>query len=88
MRDRDRVRRLVKAILAAALTGAGMLGLVRYVVLPLLAQKITDEEIGWLRQAFATHPVWCLLAIFAIAAALGLPALLVAVWTLRRRAES
>ena len=88
MRDRDELQRVVKALLAAALTGAGILGLVRYLLLPALARELTTNQVMWLREAFRMHPVWFLLAIFVLCAILGIPVLLVALWTAHRPALS
>ena len=75
----------MKALIAAALTGAAMLALVQYVVLPKLARNATPAQRIWLRDAFATHTGWLLLTIVALAAILSLPVLLVALWMARRR---
>jgi hypothetical protein len=85
MNNPDQPGRLVKALLAAAVTGVAELGVVRYVLLPRLAHALTRDQVQWLRDAFATHTVWFLLSIFALTAVLGLPVLFVALWTARQK---
>jgi hypothetical protein len=83
MNDRDQIDRLVRALLAAALTGAAELGLVRYVLLPRLARGLTPNQVRWLRETFVTHSAWLVLAMVALAAILALPVLIVALRTAR-----
>ncbi len=78
MNDRDKRERLVKALLAAALTGMVELGLVQYVLLPGLARGLTTNQVQWLRETIAGHTTGFLLAIVALTAVLALPVLLVA----------
>ena len=78
MDDQPQLSLKVKALLAAMVTGLVELGLVRYVVLPRLGQGLSPNQVQWLREAFVTHPIWVLLAILALAAALSVPVLLVA----------
>ena len=85
MRKVDRLNRKVKALLAAAGTGAAMLVLVQYVMLPWLAGAMTPDQGIWLRDVFVTHTGWFLLAIVALTAIFSLPVLLVALWIVRRR---
>ncbi len=87
MRDPGQVKRIVKALLAAAVTGAAMLALVQYALLPKLARDVTPAQRVWLRDAFMTHTGWFLVAILALAAILSLPVLLVALWMLPRRTQ-
>lgn len=67
----------------AALMGAAILGLTRYVALPAVAQKLTPSQLMWLREAFQMHTAWFLLAILVLAATLGLPVLIVTLWAWR-----
>ena len=67
-------------ILAAALTGGILIVLVQYLLLPALVRRLTEPQIGWLRQAFAQHPVWVLAAIVMIVALLATPVLLAGLW--------
>ena len=83
MDDRPQLGLKVKALLAATVTGLIELGLVRYVVLPRLAQSLSSKQVPWLREAFVMHPVWVLLAFLALAAGLSLPVLIVALWMSR-----
>jgi hypothetical protein len=78
MDDRPQVSLKVKALLAATVTGLVELALVRYVVLPMLAEGLSPNQVQWLREAFVTHPIWALLAILALAIGLSVPVLLVA----------
>jgi hypothetical protein len=87
MRDLGQLNRKGKALLAAAVTGAAMLLLVHYAILPKLAQDVTPAQRIWLRDAFMTHTVRFLLTIVALVAILSLPVLLVALWMVRRRTE-
>ncbi len=82
------MKTIVKALLAAAVTGAAMLLLVQNVLLPKLARDVTPAQRIWLRDAFMTHTGWVLFAIVALAAILSLPVLLVALWMLHRRTEA
>ena len=85
MRNLDRLIWKLKALLAAAVTGAAMLVLVQYVVLPKLARNVTPAQRIWLRDAFMTHTGWFLFANVVLVAILSLPVLLVALWMVRRR---
>ena len=71
-------------VLAAAITGGTLIVLVRFLLLPALVRGLTRPQIDWLRQAFAQHLGWVLAAIVMIAALLGVPVLLVALWAGRR----
>ena len=57
--------------------GASEIALMQYVLLPGLGQRLTPEQVQWMRAAFGNHPVWLLPAILAVAAVLTLPVLLV-----------
>ncbi|MBZ5590705.1 MAG: hypothetical protein LAP39_00600 [Acidobacteriia bacterium] len=81
MTNRDQRQRLIKALFAAAVAGACIRGLLHYLLLPALARGLTTAQLKWLRTAFETHPGLFLLAILVLAAALGLPVLLVALRT-------
>jgi hypothetical protein len=76
-------RRLVKAVLLAGLTGAAIMSLVLYVILPAAAQRLTAPQIAWLREMFNAHTGLALFAILLAAALLGLPIFLVALWAAR-----
>jgi len=76
-------RRLVNAVVLAGLTGATIMSLVLYVVLPAAAQRLTAPQIAWLREMFNAHTSLSLLAILLAAALLGLPVFLVALWAAR-----
>ena len=71
-------RRLVKAVVLAGLTGAAIMSLVLYVILPAVAQRLTAPQIAWLRELFNAHTSLSLLAILAAVALLGLPVFLIA----------
>jgi hypothetical protein len=75
---RDDLRRLIKGWLLAAATGAAILSLLKYGLLPEVARRITPAQTAWLRDAFRTHPFLCLCPIFVAALILGLPVLWVA----------
>jgi len=79
---------MVKMVLAAAITGGTLIVLVRFLLLPALLRGLTRPQIDWLRLAFAQHLGWVLAAIVAIAALLGAPVLLVALWAGRRTRKS
>ncbi|MGC2183500.1 MAG: hypothetical protein WA637_09490 [Terriglobales bacterium] len=64
----------------AGLVGAIIIGLVHYLVLPALAQRLTANQVAWLRETFKTHTLWVLFTILGVSALLGLPVLLVALW--------
>lgn len=73
----DRLR-IAKAFLLAALTGAVILSLFLYAILPALEHRLTPAQIEWLQLAFLAHPYWVLLSIFVLSALCSLPVLLVA----------
>jgi predicted RND superfamily exporter protein len=73
-------RRKVRMTLAAALTGGILIVLVQYLLLPALVRRLTESQVGWLRQAFAQHPGWVLAAIVMFVALLGVPVLVAALW--------
>jgi hypothetical protein len=68
-------RRLVRATVASAATGAAIYALVFRVVLPMIEARLTLAHVEWLRQAFDRHPTLALGAIVVIAAVLTLPVL-------------
>jgi hypothetical protein len=76
-------RGLLKAIFLAGLTGAGILVLVRYFVLPALVRGLTGAQVEWLSESFRLHPHLFLLAVLMAAAILGLPVLLISLWAAR-----
>jgi hypothetical protein len=76
-------RRLVKAVALAGLTGAAIMSLVLYVILPAVPQRLTAPQIAWLREMFNAHTSLMLFAIFPAVALLGLPVFLVALWAAR-----
>ena len=80
---RPQLRRILKVWLTAASMGAVILGLTQYVLLPAVAQRLTPSQLMWLREAFQAHTAWFLLAILVLAAILGLPLLIVALWAAR-----
>jgi len=81
----DRLNRKMKALLAGAVTGAAMLALVQYVVLPNFARDLTPSQRTWLRDLFMAHMGWFLFGMIVLAAIFALPVLLVALWMSRRR---
>ena len=80
MRKVDRLNLKVKALLAAAVTGAGMLVLLQYLALPRLEREVSPAQRIWLRYVFMTHTGWFLVAIVALTAIVALPVLFVALW--------
>ena len=80
---RDNPRRLIKTIVLAGLTGAAMMSLVLYVILPATTQRLTAPQIAWLREMFNAHTSLMLLALLVTAALLGLPVFLIALWATR-----
>jgi uncharacterized membrane protein len=82
--DRDQQQALVKALLASALVGTGIFAVVQQVLLPFLARELTPAQIAWLRAAFLMHTAWFLFAVLLVAAVLGLPVMLVALWVFHR----
>lgn len=80
---RDNVRRLIKTIVLAGLTGAAMMSLVLYVILPAATQRLTAPQIAWLREMFNAHTGLMLVALLVAVALLGLPVFLVALWAAR-----
>jgi len=80
MNNRDRWR-FLKALIASAVTGVAEIGVLRYVLLPRIERALAANQIHWLRVAFVTHTAWFLLATLALAAAMGLPVLIVAMRT-------
>jgi hypothetical protein len=81
--DGARRPRLLRAVVAAGVTGAVVLGVVRYAALPALWRGLSAAQIEFLRNAFRVHPVWVLAAIVAIAGLLSVPVLLAAIWAAR-----
>ena len=81
MVDLAQRRRLIKALVAAVVAGACILGLLHYLLLPAMARGLTTAQLKWLRTAFETHPGLFLFAILVLAAALSLPVLIVALRT-------
>src|SRR5919106_328762 len=73
-------RRLVRALVASAATGAPLYLLVMHVVLPAVTARLTPAQIDVLRQAFAKHPVLVLGGIVCLSALLALPVLGVFRW--------
>lgn len=78
---RDNARR--HAIVLGGLTGAAIMSLVLYVILPAATQRLTAPQIAWLREMFNAHTSLMLLALVVAAALLGLPVFLVALWAAR-----
>jgi hypothetical protein len=73
-------RLMVKAVALAGLTGAAIMSLVLYAILPAVAQRLTAPQIALLREMFNAHTGLTLFAILAAVALLGLPVFLVALW--------
>ena len=67
----------------AGLTGAAIMSLVLYVILPAVAQRLTASQVAWLREMFNAHTSIALLTILLAVALLGLPVFLVALWAAR-----
>lgn len=80
---RGDARRLVNVVVLAGLTGAAIMSLVLYAILPAIAQRLTAPQIAWLREMFNAHTSLSLFAILLAAALLGLPVFLVALWAAR-----
>jgi hypothetical protein len=80
---RDDARGLIKTIVLAGLMGAAIMSLVLYVILPAATQRLTAPQIAWLREMFNAHTSLLLLALLVVAALLGLPVFLVALWAAR-----
>jgi GNAT superfamily N-acetyltransferase len=72
--------RLLAAVLAAAATGAAMLGLVQFVLLPALIQGLSNAQVDWLRTAFTKHTGWLMTGVLVVSALLSVPVFLVALW--------
>jgi hypothetical protein len=72
--------RLVRAILASAATGAAIYFLVMHVLLPGVAERLTQPQIDILRQAFAEHPALVIGGTVGLSALLALPVLGVFRW--------
>jgi hypothetical protein len=68
-------RRLVRALLASAVTGAVVYLLVMHLGLPALQARLTPSQIDWLREVWLRHPAAVLGAIVVAAALSGLPVL-------------
>jgi hypothetical protein len=83
MDSREQRQALIRALPVAALTGALLFGVVRYVLMPMVAQGLTLDQLRWLSQAFETHTALVLFAILALAGILALPVMLVALRTAR-----
>jgi hypothetical protein len=73
-------RRLVRAIVTSAATGAAIYLLVMHVVLPAVTGRLTPAQIDVLRQAFTKHPVIVLVGVVCLSALLALPVLGVFRW--------
>jgi hypothetical protein len=67
----------------AGLTGAGILALFPYLVLPALVRGLSGAQVERLRESFQMHPSLFLLAVLIVAAISALPVLLVFVWAAR-----
>jgi lysylphosphatidylglycerol synthetase-like protein (DUF2156 family) len=76
-------RLVAKTMVLAGLTGAAIMSLVLYVILPAAARRLTAPRIAWLREMFNAHTGVALLAILLAVALLGLPVFLVALWAAR-----
>ena len=85
MREANRLKEKVKAVLVTAVSGTAMLALVHYGLLPRLGRYVSPAQRSWLRSAFLMHPFGVLLSIVALSAILSLPLLLVSLWIVRRR---
>jgi hypothetical protein len=67
--------RMVRALLVSVATGVVIYLIVIRGALPLLARRLTSEQINWLRSVFNDHPRVVLGTIASIAAILALPVL-------------
>jgi hypothetical protein len=67
--------RMVRALLVSVATGVVIYLIVIRGALPLLARRLTSEQIDWLRSVFDDHPRVVLGTIAIIAAVLALPVL-------------
>jgi hypothetical protein len=65
--------RMVRALLVSVATGVVIYLIVIRGALPLLARRLTSEQINWLRSVFNDHPRVVLGTIASIAAILALP---------------
>ena len=75
MNNRRVDARMIRAFLASAATGVVIYVIVIRGAFPLLARRLTSEQIDWLRSAFDAHPSVVLGSIAVIAAMLALPVL-------------
>jgi NADH:ubiquinone oxidoreductase subunit 4 (subunit M) len=76
-------RLMVKVVALTGLTGAAIMSLFLYVILPIVAHRLTTPQIAWLREIFNAHPSILSLTLLVAAALLGLPVFLVALWAAR-----
>jgi hypothetical protein len=74
------VSRLLRAFVFSLGAGLAILGLLRYVLLPDLAARLSDDRAGGLRDVFRAHPYWLLFGVLGVAAVLSLPVLLIGLW--------
>ena len=75
MNDQRVNARMIQAFLASAATGIVVYLIAIRGALPLLARRLTPEQIDWLRRAFNAHPWAVFGGIAAVAAMLALPVL-------------
>ena len=68
-------RRLVRALLASAITGTAVYLLVMHLGLPALQARLTPSQIAWLREVWQRRPAAVLVAIVVAAGLLAVPAL-------------
>ncbi len=80
MNDRPARPRLLAAALAAVATGALVLGLVHFLLLPALVMRLTEQQLAWLQAALTRHTAWVMAGMFGVALVLSVPVLLVALW--------
>ena len=66
---------MIRALLGSIATGVVVYLIVIRGALPLLARRLTSEQIDWLRGAFHVHPWLVLTTIAMITAILALPVL-------------
>jgi GNAT superfamily N-acetyltransferase len=72
--------RLLAAVLAALATGAAMLGLVQFALLPILVHSLSNAQVDWLRTAFTKHTGWLMAGVLVVSFLLSVPVFLVALW--------
>jgi len=75
MNNRRVDARMVRAFLASVAMGVVVYLIVIRGALPLLARRLTPDQVDWLRSAFDAHPWMVLGSIAMIAAILALPVL-------------